>query len=284
MKTNNTTQYYTVKNELRGTENPFLLMDAETINSGMDIASLGLLVWLLNRSSDYVINKNYLAKNSNEYFGVGKSRFYAAWEKLEEAGYIISKDKRHGNLKRGTDYSIYEKLDKSVLTTTFGRKPDFEISENEVLPSTDTPNNTSTTGSFNHVPDSFPEIAECASVFKSFAEADAEDGWESDAHMLYYSVHYLNIKNGADISHYKPNLRDLNRLNNALDKHGVQGCIQRIAERFGTTKHRILNPSSIFNDVSDTRDINKPDYKAKVVVNDEDEAKSVNDSDETIDV
>lgn len=53
----------------------------------LNFIDIGLLVWLLSNSRDFVINKNVVQKRS----GISENKFLASWKKLMELGYIKKK-------------------------------------------------------------------------------------------------------------------------------------------------------------------------------------------------
>ena len=71
----------------------------------MNFIDIGLLVWLLSNSKDFVINKNLVQKRS----GIPEQKFLVSWKKLVELGYI----EKH-QIQGGVEWVINETPDYRV--------------------------------------------------------------------------------------------------------------------------------------------------------------------------
>ena len=82
MTYNNKTTY----NRSRASKTHFKKSFASDIfrDNQLNFIDIGLLLWLLNNSKNFVINKNNVLKRS----GIPEQKFLASWKKLQELGYI----------------------------------------------------------------------------------------------------------------------------------------------------------------------------------------------------
>ena len=65
----------------------------------VNFIDIGLLLWLLSNSKNFIINKNNVLKRS----GIPEQKFLTSWKKLQELGYI----EKHA-IRAGVEWVINE--------------------------------------------------------------------------------------------------------------------------------------------------------------------------------
>lgn len=114
----NTTKYNRTVKTVESGRN-WTAYDSELVNNtSISVEARYLLMWVLGRSEDYVINTDWLSKQK-QLFGWGKNKFYKVWKELNDAGHIVKTSiKSDGsNLVAGYTYEIFEVLGEAATTS-----------------------------------------------------------------------------------------------------------------------------------------------------------------------
>ena len=102
----------TYKRSMHNKKHPYTPISAELINNtDLTGEERFLLIYLLGRSNDYILNSSYFAQKSQELFGWGRDKFYKVWTNLQTKGYIQKQKMRSAGKIDGHHYTVHETSD-----------------------------------------------------------------------------------------------------------------------------------------------------------------------------
>ncbi len=101
----------TYNRSMHDKNHPYTPISAELINNtDLTGEERFLLIYLLGRSNDYILNSSYFAQQSQKLFGWGRDKFYKVWTNLQTKGYIKKQKIRSSGKIDGHHYTVHETI------------------------------------------------------------------------------------------------------------------------------------------------------------------------------
>lgn len=236
--------------------NPYTPISAKLINNtDLTGEERFLLIYLLGRSDDYILNSSYFAKQSQELFGWGRDKFQNIWNKLQDKGYILKEQIREKGQAAGYHYKVYEVLKnrcpenpgsgKSVSRNTSAlHSIDKPIIDK---PITDQPSACGTTITNLNVEPSNPSVG-----------SDPKNGILATNSQVKEIFELIREQNPSEFSDtWKLNDKDRSLIEKAINHLGYTNAQLRVYERVGLPGMPYTSVSYIFAEFKDA----EPDVK-----------------------
>lgn len=237
--------------------NPYTPISAELINnSDLTGEERFLLIYLLGRSNDYILNSSYFAKQSQNLFGWGRDKFYKVWTNLQTKGYIKKQKIRTSGKIDGHHYTVHETI-KPFLKNQNPENPESGKSgiwKTSALPSIDKP--------IIDKPNTDEPISGCATTKTNLNGASTFPAGGSDLletnNQVTEIFELICEQNPSEYSgKWKLNDQDRNLIEEAIKEYGLIEAKLKVYQRVGASdKLPYSSTSYIFSDLKNEIDDN----------------------------